>query len=203
HEDINRIVVEGLPTPPPDEPQLNDNYIVTPINDPIIDNVVVEDPEVKRKELINKINQFQATFPRIQLNLPKKNWDKLDIDRLENIIIEGEAKLKNENTALLFSAVFFQFTTIVEAGLTRNTSIDLTGYTNQLRKQEDQINKLIAQISYKYYEELKYFTNPELQLGLILLMSGMSTYQKNKMLNILLEKCKTEEEKENVRKTFG
>lgn len=192
----NTVVIEDLPPPPP----LEDKEDKVDITENLVE--LVEDKEAKRKELIEKITQFQATFPRIVLNLPKKGLDKCELSKLEYALQEGESKLKQDTGAQMMIGMFYHFTYLVEVGMTQQAGIDMNGYTDRLKKQEEEINKYLAQISYKYYEQLKYFHNPELQLGLILLLNGMTTFNRNRMLNKMLTMCKTDEEKEDLKKKF-
>lgn len=214
-EDIRNIstVEVDIPNPPScNIPGADNIYVATPIDedvvakmspaDEIINSVVNPDPEAKRKEIVNKINQFQSTFSRIPLNLPKKNWEKMELDRLEAILQEGENKLKTENGANAMANLFFQFSLMVEVGLSTQTPYDITGYTQKLQEQEEHINKLIAQLCYKYYEQIQYFANPELQLGMILLFTGFSTYKKNQIMKHMLM-GRSEEEQNKIKDTLN
>lgn len=169
------------------------------MNPPVPNMVKIEDlPKVDieipkpldKKQLINKINQFLTQFPNIhiQRNIPK-HLHKMTVEDLLEITSQQEQALKGQSSHKMLTTMFFHLSSTVENILVSNTEIDLTGMTEQLKKQENEIELILSQLTYEYMETIEYFSSPELRLGLIVIMAGMSSYSRNKMKKAMIEKA--------------
>lgn len=159
--------------------------------------------ENEKKQLIEKINQFKETFPKLDFKKVPRKLTTLGLVKLKEVMESLESQLKTQNSNKLVTAMFFQLTYLIETSSTNYTPVDLTGYTDKLREQEAEIDKLLAQLAYTYYEQIKYFANPEVQLLLIMLITGLTTFQKNRVLNKMLEQAETKEDKDRIKLLFA
>ncbi len=159
----------------------------------------IQDDEQIRKVLINKITQFNQTFPNIQIKkrIPKF-IEKAQLDDLKAIQLEQECALKNLNGSNMLMNSFFHLTSVLENVATSN-NVDMSGYTEKLKKQQDELQIIFSQLVYEYFDSelIQYFSSPELRLMIILVSTGMSTYTVNQQKQKLIERYKDEPEKLN------
>lgn len=176
------------------------------INEPVISEPIICNPEPieekkedendvktlqlnQRRQMIDKICQFQTTFPNliIKTKIPK-TFEKCSIELLTQITNEQGAALRNVNGTNMVLNYFLHITNVIENIATNNFDCDMQGYTEKLKRQQDELTDIFAHLCYEYFDTVQYYSSPELRLMILLLSTGMSTYSVNQSRKRIMER---------------
>lgn len=177
--------------------EMGEKMTEIPGNDDELDVI----PQLSKKDAILKLQSYKAHYPEHCKDLPK-HLNKLSQDRLNDLLFEIDGKITKNANMKVVNLAFYSITQLVESLITKSTPIDLTGYTENLKVQQEQITEILEELSSQYFAELSTLSSPEMRLALIMGISALTTYQTNlqklELKRAIAEMSKTREGRQQL-----